>query len=168
MYMQPAQLPAVMQIQALAYAGLPVLEPLECFASRQRLAPDGCQVVLDHGEVAGYLFSHPWDAGPPPSLGAPLTALPASSGYWFIHDCAVNPAWQGRGVARRLLAAAMASARRHQARALRLVSLGAARGFWQQQGFQPAALAAASGGGTALQARLAHYGQGACLMQRLL
>ncbi len=158
-------LPAVLQVQAQAYAGLPVLEPIEFFANRQRLAPEGCQVVLDGGELAAYMISYPWDDGLPPALGGTLPALPLETAHWFIHDVAVRPSHHGKGLAGRLLRAAEASARRHGAHSLRLVSLAGANSYWQRQGFRPVQ-PRDEDGAQRLQAKLADYGEGACLMQR--
>lgn len=163
--MQAAWLPAVMEVQAQAYAGLPVLEPIEFFANRQQLAPEGCQLVLEGGQVAGYLVSYPWDDGLPPALGATLEALPPTRRHWFIHDCAVNPRWQGRGVARRLLQAVERTARRQRVSSLRLVSLAGANGYWQRQGFKPVQPACTTEA-RRLREKLSGYGEGACLMQR--
>lgn len=140
--LEESHLPQLMQVQKQAYAGLPVLEPVEFFQNRRQLAPQGCLVALAGNRVAGYLVSYPWDDGLPPALGVLLDALPEPGRHWFVHDCAVSPEWHGRGIAQRL------------------VSLAGAVRFWQRHGFQDVTPT------PRLQTKLAGYGAGARLMQR--
>ena len=158
--LEESHLPQLMQVQKQAYAGLPVLEPVEFFRNRRQLAPQGCLVALAGHRVAGYLVSYPWDDGLPPALGELLDALPEPGRHWFVHDCAVSPEWHGRGIAQRLLAATVAAARRQGLSSLRLVSLAGAVRFWQRHGFQDVTPT------PRLQTKLAGYGAGARLMQR--
>ena len=89
--LEESHLPQLMQVQTQAYAGLPVLEPVEFFRNRRQLAPQGCLVALAGNRVTGYLVSYPWDDGLPPALGELLDALPEPGRHWFVHDCAVSP-----------------------------------------------------------------------------
>jgi ribosomal protein S18 acetylase RimI-like enzyme len=80
----------------------------------------------DGGAVAGYV-----------ALGAP-TALESNRHVVLIRGLAVSPAFQRRGIARALLAAAEAAARERGARRLTLRVLGtnpAARALYEAYGF---------------------------------
>lgn len=186
--LSPDLLPQLMRLQAVAYAGQPVLETEAFFANRLALAPQGCLAVVTAaygsaggqpaGTLAGYLISHPWHAGLPPALGVTLDTLPADDAcFWYLHDCAISPLWRGQGMAQRLLATAGRLGQAHGMRGLRLVSLGSAVRFWQRHGFVtlggdeltlPASgVCAADDRTRQLRAKLADYGTGARFMQHL-
>jgi ribosomal protein S18 acetylase RimI-like enzyme len=94
------------------------------FAGRTE-PPDVLVAVVD-GAVAGYA-----------SIG-PATGVPANDHVLMLHGLAVDPAWQGRGLARRLVVAAVEEARARGARRLRLRVLGhnpAALRVYEASGF---------------------------------
>ncbi|OXC88140.1 GNAT family N-acetyltransferase, partial [Achromobacter sp. KAs 3-5] len=100
---------AILQAQALAYPRF-LLEGAGFFLNRLALAPHYCWVAQpdapsESGALLGYLISYPWDAGLPPALDVPLSALPPQADHWFLHDCAVVPAAQGLGVGQALVGA---------------------------------------------------------------
>ncbi|MBH3329597.1 MAG: GNAT family N-acetyltransferase [Pseudomonas oryzihabitans] len=160
--LRPADLPAVLAIQAANYPA-DLLEDHAFYANRLELAPEHCWAALDaEARLQGYLIAYPWDDGLPPVLGARLEQLPGAASTWFLHDCAVHPDAQGQGVAGRLYRHAKGQARRARLRQGRLVSLSNAIGYWQRHHYHPVPADAA------LEAKLAGYGAGACLMQRTL
>ncbi len=155
----------ILQVQAQAYPGF-LLESAEFFLNRLSLAPTHCWVAQaaaprDADPLLGYLVSYPWDAGLPPTLDAPLAALPQSADHWFLHDCAVAPSAQGLGVGQALLGAAAQGAMQSGLRRASLVSLGSAVGYWQRHGYAPV-----SAGGQDLADKLEGYGQDASYMAR--
>lgn len=155
----------ILQVQAQAYPGF-LLESAEFFLNRLALAPAHCWVAQAGGPcepdpLLGYLVSYPWDAGLPPTLDAPLTALPQAADHWFLHDCAVAPAAQGLGVGQALLRAAAQGAMQSGLQRASLVSLGSAVGYWLRHGYAPVAA-----GGQALADKLEGYGQDASYMAR--
>ncbi|GAC1036853.1 GNAT family N-acetyltransferase [Pseudomonas sp. No.117] len=156
--LRPADLPAVLTIQAANYPA-DLLEDRAFYANRLELAAEHCWAAVDaEGRLQGYLIAYPWDDGLPPALGARLARLPSRASTWFLHDCAVHPAAQGQGVAGRLYQHARSHARRARLTQGRLVSLAGAIGYWQRHRYQPVPADAA------LAAKLAGYGPGACLM----
>jgi len=91
-----------------------------------RTGPRDVLVAVVDGAVAGYA-----------SLG-PASPVPANEHVLMLHGLAVDPALQGRGLARRLVAAAVEEARGRGARRLRLRVLGhnaAARRVYEACGF---------------------------------
>lgn len=160
--LRPADLPAVLAIQAANYPA-DLLEDEAFYANRLKLAPEHCWAATDaQDHLRGYLIGYPWDDGLPPVLGARLAQLPQPASTWFLHDCAVHPAAQGQGVAGRLYQHALGQARRARLPQGRLISLPGAIGYWQRHHYRPVPA------DTALSAKLAGYGTGACLMQRSL
>lgn len=156
---------AILQAQFLAYPEF-LLEGAGFFLNRLALAPQYCWVALPDAPLAssgvlGYLISYPWDAGLPPALDVPLTALPAQADHWFLHDCAVVPAAQGLGVGQALVRAAAARAMDHGLTRASLVSLASAAGYWRRHGYTPLAPDTAG-----LAEKLAGYGEGASYMSR--
>lgn len=160
--LRPADIPAVLDIQAVTYPA-DLLEDRAFYVNRLELAPEHCWAATDaEDRLRGYLIAYPWDDGLPPVLGARLEQLPSEASTWFLHDCAVHPEAQGQGVAGRLYRHAKGQARRARLRQGRLVSLSGAIGYWQRHHYHPVPADAA------LKAKLAGYGAGACLMQRTL
>lgn len=156
--MQAADLPAVLEVQARAYP-VSLHESAEVLLRKLHLAPDWCWVGCLDGRPVAYLFSHPWAGTLPPAVHAWLTGLPPAADCWFVHDLAVEPAYQGYGLARHLLQQGRARARATgQTRAL-LVAVGGAAAFWERQGFVPV-----DGAGQSPSA----YGAEACLMSAVL
>lgn len=156
---------AILLAQTLAYPRF-LLESAEFFLNRLALAPQYCWVAqagegLAGKELFGYLVSYPWDAGLPPALDVPLTALPAGADHWFLHDCAVVPEAQGLGVGQALVRAAAGRAMHNGLTHASLVSLASAAGYWLRHGYAP--LAADSAG---LAEKLAGYGPNASYMSR--
>lgn len=161
--MQPGHLAQVLALQEQAYAGAE-FEPerIEVYSNRMLLAPDFCLVDLAaDGRLLGYLVSHPWRAGAPPALDAILARLPDDAGCWYLHDCAVDAAAKGRGVAARLHHAAVDRARARGLRRAALVAVGEAAGFWRRLGYARCEV-------PGLAERLRDYGDGAVYMERAL
>jgi ribosomal protein S18 acetylase RimI-like enzyme len=161
--MHDADLPAVLALQARAYAGAAFApERPAVYRSRMRLAPDLCLVALDEdGALLAYLVSHPWHTQAPPALDTDLVALPADATCWYLHDCAVEASAQGRGVAGELYEAASAAARAQGLRGAALTALAPAAAYWLRLGYRVEHR-------PGLDAVLAHYGPGTVYMTRTL
>lgn len=163
-HMRAQDVTAILQLQLVAYPGI-LLERDEFFLNRLSLSPQTCWVAREGGEGAllGYLVAYPWGDGLPPELDVPLQRLPEPAACWFLHDCAVHPQAQGRGVGRQLYQTASAAAFGQGLRQARLVALAQAATYWRNMGYvdlpeTPLGLAA----------KLQSYGDGACYLQRAL
>ncbi|GGP19086.1 GNAT family N-acetyltransferase [Silvimonas iriomotensis] len=144
-------LPAIDLIQRLCYQ--PVFhEPVETFAARLRLSPGSSWVAEAGGQVLGYFFTHPWTGEAPPPLGKTLEHLPQHQDTHFLHDLAVHPHARGRGVAPRLIEAALHWGKQRGLKFTRLVAVAGAAPFWRKWGFKPVAAAPAYGDDAALMA----------------
>lgn len=163
--MRAEDVPAVLAIQAQAYAGFEVLEDAALFHNRLQLSPATCWVARIDGAMVGYLVSYPWTRDMPPPLNQCVAHLPDGADSWFLHDCAVGGAAAGLGVGRQLVTTALQSAARQGWRHATLVSLAPAVHFWRRQGYRPRTIAAAD---RALLDKLQGYGEGACYMARAL
>ena len=161
--MQASDLAQVLALQEQAYAGAD-FEPerVEVYTNRMALAPEFCLVDLaPDGHLQGYLVSHPWREGVPPALDAILERLPEHASCWYLHDCAVDVAAKGRGVAARLHHVAVDRARARGLQRAALVAVGGAAGFWRRFGYAPRELPGMAG-------RLQDYGPEAAYMERPL
>lgn len=132
--MRADDLPAVLHIQAAAYP-VALHERAEVLARKLSLAPHWCRVAELDGQVAAYLFSHPWSGETPPAVHAWLECLPHRPDCWFVHDLAVHPQAQGRGLASQLLDPTRAFACSSGCRHALLVAVAGAAAFWQRLGF---------------------------------
>lgn len=156
--MLASDVPQVLHIQAQTYAAS-ILEDAAFFLNRLALSAATCQVAEQRHRLLGYLVSYPWLRHAPPPLNAPCQQLPDAADSWFVHDCAVDPAMHGLGIAGRLLHAARRQAMALGLRHASLVSLPGACSYWQRLGYQPAGQQ-----DPVLQAKLAGYGAGAAYM----
>jgi len=145
-------LDGVVAVARVAFPDHPEDRP--CFAERLALAPDLCFVLVEGGDVAGYLVAYPWPLGSIPPLNSLLGALPEVRDALYLHDLALRPDARGSGHARTILDTLFARAGDDP---IALVSVNDSAAFWRGQGFveQPA-----------LAAKLASYGPGARYMVR--
>ncbi len=103
---------------------------------RLRLAPEWCFVLDDDdGTFAGYAVCHPWGGALPPALDGLLGEIPSSADRLHIHDVVLIEAMRGRGLTAPLLRILGAQAIRADIRAMTLIAVGRAQGFWTRQGF---------------------------------
>lgn len=156
---------AILDAQALAYPQV-LLESAGFFLNRLALAPSYCWVAQaarpeEREGLLGYLVSYPWDAGLPPALDVPLTALPGGADHWFLHDCAVVPQAQGLGVGQALVRTAAQAAVDNGLQRASLVSLASAVSYWLGHGYAPVAAESDE-----LAEKLAGYGPDARYMSR--
>ncbi|PLK48742.1 N-acetyltransferase [Uliginosibacterium sp. TH139] len=135
--MRPADLPAAFALQCRVYPDV-YHEPQEALASRLEAGPAFCWVAEQGGQLAGYVFAHPWSGAPPP-LHEPLPACVAE--HLFLHDLAVCPNHRGMAAGRQLYACVAGEALRAGLDRIRLVAVGSASAFWQRQGFAERVLA---------------------------
>lgn len=110
-------------------------EPVTVYAERLGLYPAGCLVLEQHGEIVGYLITHPWYRDAPPKLGAMLGAIPAHADSYYLHDIALLPAARGTGAARAALDFVRARAQALGLSDIALMAVGGADRFWAAQGF---------------------------------
>lgn len=173
--MAAADLPAVLAVQSQCYRP-DLIEAREALESRLAMDPQLCWVAAcknpaDNGprSLAAYLFTHRWCRETLPALGAVLqpswrnaksSEVPGLT--WYVHDMAVSPDAQGHGLAGRLYEAACRAARGAGLRCSRLVAVQAAAPWWQRKGYAPVELSGTQ------RAVLAHYGEGAVVMERRL
>ncbi len=126
------------------------------------LWPTGCWVLCDARDaIAAYLFSHPGHAHAPPPLHGLIEALPEAPDAYAVHDLALHPAAQGRGLSSRLWQQALACAEAAGLPTLSLVAVQGSAGFWARLGFAPVQPVA-----PALAAQLSRYGSDAVFMRR--
>jgi len=132
--MTPSDLAAVSAIAARVHPDYP--EDDAVFAERLALYPAGC-FVLAHGiDALGYLISHPWHLGRPPTLNALLGALPAPATTYYVHDLALLPDARGSGAAAAIVGTLVHHAAAQQHQNISLVAVNNSVQFWQRQGFR--------------------------------
>ena len=109
----------------------PVLDSTEMVQFADALArPDvWCLLALEGDEVIGHVAIAPWtreDPGPPPA------------GTVYLWQLFVRPSWQGRGIAKQLIQAAVSEAARRGYNGMRLWTqqgAGRARRFYEREGW---------------------------------
>jgi len=169
--MHPADLPAVLAIQAQCY-GEALVESAAALQSRLALSPATCWVAAvsspsqnGHSDplLAAYLFTHAWpESSLPPWNGQLVCDWPDTEPLtWFIHDMAVAPIGRGAGLASQLHDAAREVATKAGLRSSRLIAVQSADRYWRRLGYAPLAAGRHA-------AKLAAYGEGAVLMGCLL
>jgi GNAT superfamily N-acetyltransferase len=126
-----ADLLAVERIGAAVHADFP--ERPEVFAERLALFPGGCWVT-----GGGYAIAHPTRLGEPPALDSLLGALPEAADTLHVHDVALLPEMQGRGLGGAALRIIRALAGRHGLVWLSLVAVHSTPPYWARFGFEEA------------------------------
>ncbi|MBT0960555.1 GNAT family N-acetyltransferase [Denitromonas iodatirespirans] len=109
--MAAGDLPAVLQVQRLAY-GDAYQELAEVLDAKRQRSPAACWVASDAaGRMLGYVLAHDWPGEAPPPLHASLPDVAGGRGA-FLHDLAVAPRAHGTGVGRSLFRAPLGEAGR--------------------------------------------------------
>ena len=157
--MQISDLRGVLAVADEVHPAFP--EDATVFEERLRLYPAGCLVFSQDERIAGYVVSHPWQAGDPPPLNTQLGVLPDHPSTYYIHDLALAPAVRGSGAGGTIVAQLAALARSEALQTMSLVAVNGSERFWQRQGF--AAMAAPE-----LEAKLRSYSDDARFMMRVL
>ncbi len=148
--MTRGDLPALLRLADRVHPDLP--EPIGIFAERLRLSPATCLTLEAAGALQGYAVAHPWVSGPAPELAALLGVLPVRSDALHLHDVAIAPAYQGRGLVAGAIAHMARAARERGLSRLTAVAVHGTAAYWQRHGFVPAAwsVPASYGAGMAL------------------
>ncbi|MFD1036574.1 GNAT family N-acetyltransferase [Sphingomonas hankookensis] len=124
------------QIATLAHAELGAYgEAADLYAERIALAPEGCWVLTDGGNLIGHCISHPWRRLAPPTMHTRLGSIPAGVDCWYLHDVVVAPAGRGTKAVERLLPILATTAAAHGIAVLALIAVGGADAYWARQGF---------------------------------
>lgn len=111
-------------------------EDAAVFRERLHLYPMGCLVLDGASVVQGYVLSHPWILGRPPSLNTVLGRLPTAADTFYVHDLALLPGVRATGMATRAVELVAGLAEREGLRTLSLLAVGNSLRFWQRNGFQ--------------------------------
>ncbi len=152
-------LTSVSEIQLVVHQAFP--EDDAVLADRIALSPAGCFMLDAEGQSRGYVLSHPWLRGAPPSLNTMLGEIPDAADTWYIHDLALLPEMRGSGAGGGILPFLEDAARTEGLRSMSLVSVNGSRGFWERQGFEVRM-------DERLALKLSSYGEEALYMERLL
>lgn len=139
--MTPADLVAATGIANRVHVDYP--EDAAVFAERLRLYPAGCWVLSANGrggerasDIAGYLVSHPWRLGEPPTLNSLLGELPENPTTYYLHDLTLLPQARGGGTASRIVKQILAHALQSGFDTASLVAVSGSAPFWQSHGFR--------------------------------
>ncbi|MDX9700462.1 MAG: GNAT family N-acetyltransferase [Rhodocyclaceae bacterium] len=159
--MQPADIGAVLEIQARCYTEV-VNESAESFLAKLEVAPEGCFVAQAQGRALGYLVSLPIAFSRPPALDARQLSVPGDVDCLYLHDLAVAPEARGSGAGGVLVRRFMQRARQAGFRRAALIAVQQSGPFWQRQGFRPVVPCAS------VQRKLGSYGEEACYMAQTL
>ncbi|PTQ90181.1 GNAT family N-acetyltransferase [Agitococcus lubricus] len=132
--MQVEDLAAVQTVQQHAYPQA-LWEETTIFAHKRQLSPETSLVAKDGLQVVAYVLSHPWLWADIPILNRINPPITANTNTLYIHDLAVDPAYQGLGLAQQLTHYLLAYAQQQAYAALALVAVQGALRYWQRYGF---------------------------------
>lgn len=131
--MTPADVPALMQLQARCYHPS-MLESEDAFRMRLEAAPDLSWVAEANGKIGAYLVAYRSRIGKLGALGAPFD-IARDPDSLYLHDLAVDPDCKGRGLGPSLVRRALEKASGEGLGYSSLVSVQASRNFWERQGY---------------------------------
>jgi len=112
-------------------------ETTEVFKEKLMFFPNGCWLALCNEIYAGYLFSHPWRHDLPIELDSPLGTVPKNFDCLYIHDVAVAPECQRKGIGNILFSKAKEITEQLKYKLIVAVSVQNSGYFWNKLGFQP-------------------------------
>lgn len=156
--MTAADIPAVLEIQAVCYTEL-IPESEESLQAKLRASRTTCFIASLGGTVVGYLISLPWEFANPPELNAVTCRLPNSADCLYLHDLAVAPSARKSGAGRALVEAFLTQLSGLALGRASLVAVQDSAPYWERYGFR-AVLPSES-----LKAKLATYGKSVAYME---
>ena len=132
----------------------------EVFAERAKLFAGGCMglTVGKSNELGGYVISHPIKYLQPPALNSLLGEIASDANQYYIHDLAILPELQGRGLARKCVNKLLAIAKQYPTTCL--ISVYGTQHFWSRFGFVPVQI------DDVLEKKLLEYGEDATYLER--
>ncbi|KAK4172768.1 putative gcn5-related n-acetyltransferase [Triangularia setosa] len=153
--MSSNDIPAVMLLADKIHPDLP--ESASIFAERIKHFTDGC-LVLAGEEICGYIMSHPIRKRCPPALDSLLAEIPQDADQYYIHDVAILPTLQGRGLSADGIRRVLTIAQSYHTTCL--VSVYGTFGFWSRFGFE------AKMGDPEISSKIQGYGADALYLER--
>lgn len=134
--MTPDDLAFVLGIQQACYPPS-MNEAATTILERLAEAPEYAWIAMLRGEPAAYLMTYPSELGKITPLGGEFR-IPDAPDCLYIHDLAVRPSANGKGLGAALVRHALAASRWG---ASALVCVQDAREFWTRQGFSEVRMA---------------------------
>ncbi|MBK8396945.1 MAG: GNAT family N-acetyltransferase [Leptospiraceae bacterium] len=125
----------IFQIQKESYHSIEP-ESVEVLKSKWEMSPETCFVLVEENKILAYLLSHPWFEDDAPDLYTKLEFCPNTNGI-FIHDLAVLPISQGKGLGRIALKYLFQYAKAINVYFISLVSIQGSGQFWEKFNFEP-------------------------------
>jgi GNAT superfamily N-acetyltransferase len=162
--MRAVDLAAVEALGNRIHASLP--ESSAVFAERCALFPAGSWVAEHRGHLAAYALFHPWRALQPPPLDSLLGAIPANADTLYLHDVVVDPVRRSLGLAGSMIERLPQIARGLALPSIELIAVLGTANFWRGHGF--VTVEASTVKASPVAPTLAKYGDGACLMRRVI
>jgi predicted N-acetyltransferase YhbS len=157
--MAAADIPAVLEIQAICYTEL-TPESDASLHAKLRASQATCFIASIEGAVVGYLISLPWESSNPPALNAETCRLPRSPDCLYLHDLAVTRSARKLRTGHALVEAFLAQLRASGLGRASLVAVQGSAPYWERYGFR-----AVPPSGP-LKAKLATYGDSVLYMER--
>ncbi len=158
--MTPQDLDGVVAVARLSFPDH--FEGYDCFAERQRLAPETCFVLsAPDGAIGGYLVAYPYRRNAAPPLNSLIGQIPENPEVIYLHDLALHPDVRGGGHTRAVVERLADQATAAGWPEITLVAVNDASGFWARLGFEPQSP-------PGMAEKLASYGEDARYMVRSL
>lgn len=101
-----------------------------------RSTPVARGLKTPEGDLVAYMLAHPWHRDSPPPLHADGFTLPLSPDVLHLHDLAIDPDRQGRGLATVLCSHLFETAAGSGWPTMTLVAVRGSADFWRRHGFQ--------------------------------
>lgn len=123
----------IVNIQYSCYS-LDYHEPKEVFLEIMKAFPEGATGAFINGDLAGYIFFHPFSK----NKVKPLHFLLSLSGYedcMYLHDIAILHNYRSLGISEMLLAKFNAETEKHNMDTQTLVGVQNSMNFWMKKGF---------------------------------
>lgn len=159
--MADADLPAVLEIQAICYTEL-TPESKESLHAKLSASQSTCLIASLEGDTVGYLIALPWESSNPPVLNAETCKLPSAPSCLYLHDLAVTPDARQSGAGRALVEAFLTRLLHTGLRRASLVAVQDSAPYWERHGFRVVPQS------EPLKAKLSTYGKGVQYMERAI
>lgn len=141
--LQEIDLDELLVVQRAAYGDI-YIESKEIFHTKLEVSKETCLGGFQNNRLAGYCIGFNWQSGLAVPLHSDIREISHVENSYYLHDIAIHPDFEGKGLARRFMEKSIEIARSRGFQSVELTAVQTAATYWQRFGFKP--MAAAEGG----------------------
>jgi GNAT superfamily N-acetyltransferase len=151
--LKESDLEQLLIVQRAAYGDI-YIETKEIFLTKLLVSNPTCLGGFIDGRMAGYCIGFNWQSGLPVPLHSDIREITHTENAYYIHDIAIHPEFEGKGLARTFMEQSIEIARSRGFKSIELTAVQSAATYWERFGYKPMAEAQGGYGAEAMRYQL--------------